>query len=123
MGLPLRPSAYGGGSATDAALGDGRGDPLPAIMEMEGRRLREADGQPAHMRRQLLADLATRLHALLADRTDPAVEPLRALLARLTSAALDTDDLDGLWLATRNALDDFVRRTPAATSRTTFWKR
>jgi Ca-activated chloride channel family protein len=118
-----RPAANGEGSATDAALGQGRGDPLRAIMEVEVRRLREADGQPAHTRRQLLADLATRLHGLLADRTDPVIEPLRALLARLTSAALDTDDLDDLWLATRKALDDFLRHTPADTSRTTFWKR
>jgi len=118
-----RPAANGEGSATDAALGQGRGDPLRAIMEVELRRLGEADGQPAHTRRQLLADLATRLHALLADRTDPVIDPLRALLARLTSAALDTDDLDDLWLATRKALDDYLRHTPADTSRTSFWKR
>jgi Ca-activated chloride channel family protein len=88
----------------------------------ELRLLRDAEGLPAETRRQVLAALAARLERLLATRTGPALEPLRALLARLTSTELDTD-LDGLWLATREALEDFQRQAAAGAPRTTFWKR
>jgi Ca-activated chloride channel family protein len=88
----------------------------------ELRLLRDAEGLPAETRRGMLVELATRLEKLLAIRTDPALDPLRALLARLTSTELDTD-LDGLWLATREALEDFQRQLAASAPRTTFWKR
>jgi Ca-activated chloride channel family protein len=106
-----------------ATAGGASPDRLRAIIEMEARRLRAAETMPAHTHRQLLADLAPRLHGLLADSTDPATEPLRALLARLTSAALEGDGMDDLWRATRKTLEDFLRNTADSRSRITFWKR
>ncbi|GAB1640358.1 VIT domain-containing protein [Krasilnikovia sp. MM14-A1259] len=97
---------------------------LRGIVAVEARRLREADGLPPAERRDLLADLASRLGVLLTGVTDPAVEPLRALLVRLNS----DEDLAARWRAAREALDAFAAAEPAAGGppqgrRAAFWKR
>jgi len=70
---------------------------------VEAARLRDADGRPDAERRDLLADLASRLDALLRGTTHPAYEPLRLLVAELRSGG----DLDAGWAEARRVLDGF----------------
>ncbi|RZU54587.1 Ca-activated chloride channel family protein [Krasilnikovia cinnamomea] len=96
-------------------------DALRDILAVEARRLRDAGELPAAERRDLLSDLASRLGVLLAGLSDPAVEPLRALVDRLNSG----EDLADRWRAAREVLDAFLagHGRPARGRRATFWKR
>ena len=89
-------------------------DDIQDLLALEAQRLAEAEDRPAYERRDLLADLASRLGVLLAGQTDPAYEPLRALVATLTADG----DVEAKWTAAREALAGFAK--PA---RKAFWKR
>ncbi len=88
---------------------------LKAIIAVEATRLREAQGRSAPERRDLLADLASRLGALLEGRDDPELKGLRVLVDRLKAGGA----LPEKWALARETLDGFA---PAA-ERKTFWKR
>jgi Ca-activated chloride channel homolog len=90
---------------------------LRAIVELEARRLRDAADRPAYERRDLLADLASRLGVLLQGQEDPAYEPLRALVARLGGE----ESVAEKWRAARQALDEFLNG--GADRHKPFWKR
>jgi Ca-activated chloride channel family protein len=88
---------------------------LTAIVAVEAARLRDAEGRPDPERRDLLADLASRLGALLEGRDDPELKDLRDLVERLRADG----DLPELWALARRRLDGFA---PPA-QRKAFWKR
>jgi len=87
---------------------------LADLLAVEARRLAEAENRPAYERRDLLADLASRLKVLLEGQSDPAYEPLRALVGTLTGAG----ELEEKWKAARTALEAF-----GPGERKPFWKR
>src|SRR6266511_3328855 len=85
----------------------------------EAKLLRDNAGWPDHERRELLADLASRLEALVRHLREHGLSanvlvPLRDLLAALTQPGA----LDALWTRTLRALDEFSRER-----RRSFWKR
>ena len=105
-----------------------------ALAATEAQRLREAAEAPVWERRDLLDDLASRLHMLVDSLTDAAFQPLRDLVAVLRG---DTP-VDERWAAALDALTRFAGdaakpdgTTPAATTSTrqppptrkAFWKR
>jgi Ca-activated chloride channel homolog len=98
----------------------------------EARLLRAAGTPTRTQRLAILADLATRLDALvhhLAPSVDDAVlAPLRELVTALATCEGRTPppdaDLDALWQRTINVIDAFIGTPPTdAPSRNTFWKR
>ncbi|MCS7478556.1 VIT domain-containing protein [Umezawaea endophytica] len=102
---------------------------LTAIVATEAGRLRDAEGLPAYERRDLLADLASRLDTLLARLTGPVYEPLRRLVAGLLAGG----DVNALWTKARQVLDEFAQTKSTTNSstpdestpkrRTSFWRR
>ena len=134
MGFAAMPAALRAGkmmSASGAALSldDGR-----ALAATEAQRLRDAAGSPVWERRDLLDDLASRLHMLVGSLSDPAFQPLRELVTVLQG---DTS-VDERWAAALDALTRFAGNalkaddpTPPATAATrqppparkAFWKR
>jgi Ca-activated chloride channel family protein len=91
------------------------------IAAVEARRLRESEDLPGYERRDLLADLASRLAALLDGQTDPAYEPLRTLVGVLGGDG----DLEARWTEARTVLSAFggTAETDKAPERKAFWKR
>lgn len=115
--LPGGLAARGGRSRAVAAPGS---SPLTladlrTIVEVEATRLREAEGRSALERRDLLADLASRLGALLEGREDAELAGLRRLVDRLNVEG----PLAEKWTLARETLEGFA---PAPT-RKAFWKR
>jgi Ca-activated chloride channel family protein len=114
-----------------AAGPDPRLASLRAVVAVEARRLRDAGGLSAPDRRDLLADLASRLGTLLDGMHGPAFEPLRMLVERLHADGA-TADLEASWSEARRVLDAFAEEPrpgaepgtePAPGSRKAFWKR
>jgi Ca-activated chloride channel family protein len=93
---------------------------LGGILAVEAGRLRDHDGRPAFERRDLLADLATRLRVLLTGVTGDEYAPLHALLALLAGDA----DLETKWREARRVFDTFTAApSPAQPERRrSFWK-
>jgi Ca-activated chloride channel family protein len=90
----------------------------------EARRLREAGPLADYERRELLADLASRLTALLHHLTAEGVPPpefsaLRALVDAIEAGGA----VDPLWDTALRVLDDFAAGTGAPKKHRTFWKR
>jgi Ca-activated chloride channel family protein len=108
---------------------------LRELAGTEARRLREARRRPGVERREMLADLVSRLDALLAHLAslgvpDSALAPVRTLVERLRAGG----DLDRLWDEAVRVLELFAATTtvlaPApvadddgADRRRGFWKR
>jgi hypothetical protein len=109
-----------GGSGEHPELTDARDQ-----VRDELRHLLAAGSLPEFERRELLADLASRLTALLRHLRNQGVSPsdyatLTALLAGLEAGS----DLGPLWDETVRTLDDFATGTDEASpSRRSFWKR
>jgi Ca-activated chloride channel family protein len=106
---------------------------LREIVATEARRLRDAAGLPDHERRELLADLASRLAALIAHvsslgiRVD-GVPAINLLVQRLRTG----DDLEDIWTRALGVLDGFAAGIADARAaapqhhrdpRPGFWKR
>jgi Ca-activated chloride channel family protein len=90
------------------------------IIGVEARRLRDAEGLPAADRRDMLADLASRLRVLLVGLTGPEHAELHALVALLTADG----DVDTQWREARRVLDAYATaRASTPPSRVAFWKR
>ncbi len=98
----------------------------------EARLLRAAGTPTRTQRLAILADLATRLDALvhhLAPSVDDTIlAPLRELVTALAACEGPTPppdaDLDALWQRTINVIDAFIGTPPTdAPTRHTFWKR
>ncbi|NKE63611.1 hypothetical protein FXN61_45595 [Lentzea sp. PSKA42] len=89
---------------------------LREIAAMELQRLEKDAGRPDWERRELLADLASRLGTLVASRQGPAYEPLRRLVEELTAGG----DADQLWARAQQVLREFgeVKRD----RRRSFWR-
>jgi Ca-activated chloride channel homolog len=88
------------------------------IVAVEVRRLHDASDRPGYERRDLLADLVSRLSVLLAGQTGGAYAPLHALLAYLSGDG----DLDARWAEARRVLEEFGG-AHATARREGFWKR
>jgi Ca-activated chloride channel family protein len=88
---------------------------LGQVLAVEARRLAEAEDRPAYERRDLLADLASRLEVLLDGRSDAAYEPVRALVATLKGDGT----VDEKWKAAREVLAAFGEKP----EHKPFWKR
>jgi Ca-activated chloride channel family protein len=144
-GAPAAPAAFGGPRATfdgvalpppapQAAAGRSRplarkmvpapvpvpDDPaeLRKIAVMEVQRLEKDAGRPAWERRELLADLASRLGTLVAGKQGTAYEPLRLLVTELTAGG----DVDQLWARAQQVLREFAEQPAAQERRRSFWR-
>jgi Ca-activated chloride channel family protein len=102
------------------------------MFTVEAARMRSAAGAPERERRQLLADLASRLDAMLRDRhltADDRLAGLRRLLGEVrgeVAMRVPADELDRLWQRMQELLDQLTGSTPAAQAtpgRPDFWKR
>jgi Ca-activated chloride channel family protein len=108
---------------------------LPARAADEARALRAAASAPEYERRELLADLGTRLAALVTGTawgSDPAVRDLVAALADDRPLSLGADEFTALWERTLRVLDDLAGGSAqggaagsaqGAPARRAFWKR
>jgi Ca-activated chloride channel family protein len=92
-------------------------DDLRAIVAVEAGRLRDAEGLPAWERRDLLADLASRLGVLLEGMSGDELKPLHDLVTTLRAGG----DVDPQWQAARSALEGFGGAPEP--ERKAFWKR
>lgn len=141
-GGPVARSAFDGAPlpppAPQAAAGRTRGRPLaskmmpapapvpspddPAelrkIAALEVGRLEQDAGRPDWERRELLADLASRLGTLVASRQGPAYEPLRQLVVELTAGG----DVNQLWARAQQVLREFAQQPAAPERRRSFWR-
>ncbi len=118
------------GTAENAASTQAQLVSVRELAAVEARRLRSATAMPAYERREMLADLASRLAALISHLASlgvpaPAYAPLRTLVERLNAGG----DLETLWIETLRVLDTIGARAPGAgpapedDRRRTFWKR
>jgi Ca-activated chloride channel family protein len=100
------------------------------LAAVEARRLRAAERLPEYERRELLADLASRLNALISHLAslgvpEAAYAPLKRLVERINAGG----NLDLLWAETLRVLDAFAASVtvlapaPEGERRRTFWKR
>src|SRR5581483_2931024 len=95
------------------------GAELREQLALEARRLRDAAGEPAARRAELLDDLASRLDALavhLAAQADPAAGALRDLVTLLRDAGRPVAER---WARAVAVLDELS----GAPARRAFWKR
>jgi Ca-activated chloride channel family protein len=97
------------------------------LAALEAGRLREAANRAAYDRRDMLADLTSRLGVLLNGLTDPAYAPLHALFAYLTGG---DGELDARWAEATAVLEAFGQGHTAPgkeekpeKDRKAFWKR
>ncbi|NJC72705.1 VWA domain-containing protein [Planosporangium thailandense] len=99
------------------------------IAAVEARRLRESAGLPAYERSDLLADLASRLAALIGHLASLSVAEAEYASLRRLAATLETDgDLEARWAEALRLLDEFAaghQVDPASQPdrRRAFWKR
>ncbi|MEU0881413.1 VIT domain-containing protein [Lentzea sp. NPDC005914] len=91
---------------------------LREIAATEVRRLDKDAALPAWERRDLLADLASRLGTLIAGKQGPAYEPLRRLVTELTAGG----DVDLLWERAAKVLREFATQPVAKERRRSFWR-
>jgi Ca-activated chloride channel family protein len=89
---------------------------LREIAAMEAERLTKDAARPDWERRDLLADLASRLGTLIAGRQDPACEPLRRLVRELVAGG----DVDQLWARAQQVLREFAAQPQDR--RRSFWR-
>ncbi|HEX7304629.1 VIT domain-containing protein [Lentzea sp.] len=133
LGVPLPPPApqaparSGGGGAGPAPTWTRPSPPVPPaddtaglreIVAVEVTRLDEAAAKPAWERRDLLADLASRLGILVAGRRGGEFEALRRLVEELT----EDGDVDRLWARARQVLAEFAGKPAAPERRKRFWR-
>jgi Ca-activated chloride channel family protein len=97
------------------------------LAALEAGRLHEAANRAAYDRRDMLADLSSRLGVLLDGLTDPAYAPLHALFAYLNAG---DDELDARWAEATAVLEAFGQGHTAPgkeekpeKDRKAFWKR
>lgn len=89
------------------------------LAKVEAQRLGEEQDRPRYERRDLLADLMSRLQVLIGESTGPEYAPLRALIAHLGGDA----DLDDRWAEARRVLTAFAGGADGESGRKAFWKR
>jgi Ca-activated chloride channel family protein len=106
-----RPRGVAHGDATLSA------QDIRDLAKVEARRLHEGQDRPAYERRDMLADLLSRLEVLVGESAEPELAPLRALIAHLAGDA----DLETRWAEARRVLDGFAGG--GEPERKAFWKR
>jgi Ca-activated chloride channel family protein len=100
----------------------------------EAARLRAAQGASAYERRELLADVGTRLDALVRHLSRTArmviLERMEKLVAELEAdrpLRLAGDEFEALWTRALSVLDEFADEDlnvdPTTTERKEFWKK
>jgi len=111
-----------GGGAVPESLRvtvDQGSDELRRIAATEAVRLRDGAGLPDFERRDLLADLASRLDTLLAGQPGSDCDPLRRLVATLLAGGA----VDALWTEAVTVLEAFAAAGAAPERRAAFWRR
>lgn len=103
--------AGGGASPDDQAE-------LREIAALEVQRLEKDAGRPSWEREELLADLVSRLGTLVAGRQGPGYEPLRRLVADLTTGG----NVDELWARAVQVLREFAGQVVSKDRRRSFWR-
>jgi Ca-activated chloride channel family protein len=88
------------------------------LAKVEAQRLRDGQDRPAYERRDMLADLVSRLRVLVGESAEPEFAPLRALIAYLAGDA----DLDARWAEAGRVLAEFAGGGEEP-GRKAFWKR
>lgn len=92
---------------------------LREIVALEVQRLEKDVALPSWERRDLLADLASRLGTLIAGRQGDAHAPLHGLVAEITAGG----DVDELWARALDVLREFVAgKTAEPERRRRFWR-
>jgi Ca-activated chloride channel family protein len=133
---PLPPSAPAGAPrpAPISVPPPGEWHQLVRQAREEAARLRAAQGAPAYERRELLADVGTRLDALVRHLSRTArlaiLEQMKKLVAELEAdrpLRLAVDEFEALWTRALSVLDEFadedLNADPAPTERKAFWKK
>ncbi len=123
-----RGQAYRGAPSWGELAEDAEEAPVPTDLDAardqagdEVRRLREAAGGPAYERWELLADLASRLHALVRHLSQRGVPEARYAPLRDLAGLLDAGgELETLWTRAVQVLADFTGRPQPDRQ---FWKR
>ncbi|GIE83481.1 hypothetical protein Aph02nite_94310 [Actinoplanes philippinensis] len=110
-GAPVRGKSPGFASTEGLTV-----DELRELAAVEVTRLREAAGQPALDRRDLLDDLVSRLTVLLEPVADTALDPIHELVALLRGDA----PLEERWAAAIRVLEEFAAGKTVA--KRSFWK-
>jgi Ca-activated chloride channel homolog len=134
LGFAAAPAALRSGKAVAPAGSQPALADVRALAAIEAHRLEAAEQRPEYERRELLEDLSSRLIVLIGALSDPAVTPLRDLIAVLDGAAA----LAEKWATARTVLTAFglaessppdpaagdpAVGDPATPSRKAFWKR
>ncbi|MET9225857.1 VIT domain-containing protein [Lentzea sp. NPDC003310] len=91
---------------------------LRDVVTREIQRLEQDAALPEWERRDLLADLASRLGILVGARTGAGHDRLRGLLAEITAGG----DVDRLWARALEVLREFVGDAPEPERRRRFWR-
>ncbi|SER69233.1 VIT domain-containing protein [Lentzea albida] len=91
---------------------------LHEVVAREVRRLEQDAALPAWERRDLLADLASRLGTLIAGRQGPAYAPVHGLVAEITAGG----DVDELWARALEVLREFGAGEAEPQRRRRFWR-
>jgi Ca-activated chloride channel family protein len=134
---PMAPDSAMFGPVPTFRPGPAPVEPLTSTRQVaatEAARLRAAAGQPAHERRDLLADLASRLGALVSHLATTGVAeaeyaPLRRLVDAINRAvdhAINHGgefELEPLWAEALRVLDAFGGSSAPPERRSHFWKR
>jgi len=102
-------------------------DPSPAVRvqaEAEAVRLRALTDAPGYERREALADLGTRLDALVRELPGGDLgQRVRDLIRELAEDRLAAADLDDLWQRTLALLDELAGKGSKEKGSKPFWKR
>ncbi len=112
-----RPGGFAPTFAPTSAPAPDRLAELREIVTLEASRLHAGASLPDHERRDLLADLTSRLDTLLADLVGPVYDPLRRLIAHLKTGG----DVTALWTEATRVLDAFTATEPDR--KKSFWRR
>lgn len=91
---------------------------LHEVVAREVQRLEQDAALPAWERRDLLADLASRLGTLIAGRQGPAYTPVHGLVAEIAAGG----DVDELWARALEVLREFVAGQAEPQRRRRFWR-
>ncbi|MET0415559.1 MAG: VIT domain-containing protein, partial [Actinoplanes sp.] len=110
MGFAAAPAMLRAGKMAPSSAGAPTLDDMRTLVATEAQRLRDAATLPDFERRDLLDDLASRLHVLVGSLADPAFQPLQDLVTVLRGDG----SVDERWAAALEALSRFAGDTKAA---------
>jgi Ca-activated chloride channel family protein len=117
--IPASVARLGGRAAAGHMPATMSAQDIRDLAKVEAERLREGQDRPRYERRDILADLMSRLKVLVGDSAEAEYAPLRSLIAYLAGDA----DLDARWAEARRVLSEFAGGAGGTDERKAFWKR